>query len=191
MNSELDKYWEGIKNNDEEALERLYKSTFSTLVNYAHTMTFDYYMAEEAVQDVFLRIWQNRSVLTIRESFKSYIFRSVHNHTLNLKRQQRTLKESVNRPTSEELWQFITNNYELNETVIEKLYAEETDKMVKDVLKNLPDQCRKIFFMSRFEALTNEEIAHKLNLSQNTVKTHIYRALQKISEVLGKTPENF
>ena len=186
MNSDLEKYWDGIKRDDEEALERLYKSMFSILVNYSQTIIFDFIYAEEVVQDVFLKIWQNRSFLNIHESIKSYLFRSVHNHSLNLLRQQRTLKQSVNSLASEDLWRFITDHYELDEFIIENLYAEDTDGVIQEVVENLPEQCRKVFSKSRFDGLTNEEIANQLNITQNTVRTHIYKALQKISEALKK-----
>ncbi|MBN1927516.1 MAG: RNA polymerase sigma-70 factor [Prolixibacteraceae bacterium] len=186
MSPELEKYWEGIKDSDEEALEKLYKSTFSLLVNYSRTITFDYNLAEEAVQDVFLKIWQNRSSLIVHESIRAYLFRSVHNHSLNLLRQQKTLKQSVNRPASEDLWRFIAEHYELNEFVIENLFAADTNEMIQEVLGSLPEQCCKVFSMSRFDGFTNEEIANRLSIAQNTVKAHIYKALQKISEALRK-----
>ncbi len=190
MVSELEKYWEGIKSNDEDSLEKLYKSSFSLLVNYSRTITFDYSLAEEAVQDVFLKIWQNRSAIVIHESIKSYLFRSVHNHSLNLLKQKRTLKQSVNQPASDDIWHFITDCYELNESVLENLFAEYTNEIVQKVLRGLPEQCCKVFSMSRLDGFTNKEIANLLNIKQNTVRAHIYKALQRISEALKKFSEN-
>lgn len=190
MISELEKYWEGIKNNDEESLERLYKSSFSLLVGYSRTIVFDYNLAEEAVQDVFLKIWQNRSTIVIHESIKSYLFRSVHNHSLNLLKQKKTLKQSVNQPASEDIWNFITDYYVVNESVIENLFAEDTDEIIQKVLGDLPEQCYKVFSMSRLDGLANNEIANQLNITQNTVRAHIYKALQRISEALKKFSEN-
>ncbi len=190
MISELEKYWEGIKNNDEESLERLYKSSFSLLVAYSSTIIFDYNLAEEVVQDVFLKIWQNRSIIVIQESIKSYLFRTVHNHSLNLLKQKKTLKQSVNQPASEDLWRFITDNYELNEYAIENLFAEDTNEMIQEVFENLPEKCRKVFTMSRLDGLSNIEIANQLNIKQNTVRAHLYKALQRMSDALKKVSVN-
>jgi RNA polymerase sigma-70 factor (ECF subfamily) len=138
------------------------------------------------VQDVLLKIWQNRSELSIKGSFKAYLFQSVHNHALNVIRQQRTKKESVNLLSSEMTWKFISDNYKIDDNLIDRIFSEETELLIEQIIKELPEQCRKVFLMSRSENLKNEEIATQLGLSENTVKTHIYRALQRITIGLKK-----
>ena len=186
MNPDLDQYWHRIASDDEQALEKLYKMVFPALVHYAGGITGESNMAEEVVQDVMLKLWQDRFYIVIQGSFKSYLFRTVHNHALNALRQQKTKKQSVNRPGSDELWQFITDHYDLDDQVIDQLYADETGELIEKVVDELPEQCRRVFRMSRFEALGNDEIAQQLELSENTIKTHIYKALQKISGVLKR-----
>jgi RNA polymerase sigma-70 factor, ECF subfamily len=186
MNPDLNQYWPLIVDGDEHALEKLYKQVFPSLVHYAASITSQKHLAEEIVQDVILKLWNNRSIIVVQGSFKSYLFQAVHNHALNALRQQRTLKQSVNQPGTEELWRFIADHYDLDDHLIDKIYADETRELIERAVEELPDQCRRVFRMSRFEALKNEEIARILDLSENTVKTHIYRALQKISEVLKR-----
>jgi RNA polymerase sigma-70 factor, ECF subfamily len=186
MNLDFDIYWNKIKSGDELALEKLYKASFRSLVSYAKDITGQTHLAEEAVQDVFLRIWQTRSELYIKGSFKAYLFKSVHNHALNIVRQYKTSKESVNLLTPEKTWQFISDNYTIDDNLIDRIFADETEAIIEKIIKELPDQCCRVFRMSRFEYLKNEEIAIKLGLSENTVKTHIYRALQKIALELKK-----
>ena len=186
MNPDLKQYWTGIVNGDEHALEKLYKQVFPSLVHYAGSITGQANLAEEIVQDVLIKLWQNRSIIVVQGSFRSYLFQAVHNHALNALRQQRTLKQSVNQPGTEELWKFIADHYDLDDHLMDKVYAEETGELIERAVEELPDQCRRVFRMSRFETLKNEEIARILDLSENTVKTHIYRALQKISEVLKR-----
>ena len=72
----------------------------------------------------------------------------------------------------------------IDDNLIDKIFSEETETIIEQIIKKLPVQCRKVFQMSRFEFMKNEEIAAKLGLSENTVKTHIYRALQKIALAL-------
>ena len=84
-------------------------------------------------------------------------------------------------------WQFISDNYEINDNFIDKIFSDETKVLIDQIIKGLPDQCGKVFQLSRFDSLKNEEIATMLGLSENTVKTHIYRALQKITMALKKT----
>lgn len=186
MNSDFDLFWQKIQTGDEYALEKIYKAAFRSLVYYASEITGQSQLAEEVVQDVFLKIWQNRSVLSIKGSFKPYLFQSVHNHALNVIRQQKTRKESVNLLSSEKTWKFISDTYDLNDNLIDRIFSDETEAIIEQIIKELPEQCRKVFLMSRFESLKNEEIAAQLGLSENTVKTHIYRALQKIAFGLKK-----
>jgi len=89
-------------------------------------------------------------------------------------------------PGSEKTWKFISDTYDLNDDLIDRIFSAETEVIIEKIIKELPGQCRKVFLMSRFEYLKNEEIAAQLGLSENTVKTHIYRALQKIALVLKK-----
>lgn len=186
MNLDFDLYWKKIQNNDESALEKIYKTALRPLVHYAGEITGQHHLAEEVIQDVFLNIWQNRSSLIVKGSFKAYLFQSVHNRALNVVRQQKTRKESVNILNPEKTWQFISDTYALDDNLIEKIFSDETEIIIENAINELPEQCRKVFLMSRIESLKNEEIAAKLGLSENTIKTHIYRALQKISQVLKK-----
>jgi RNA polymerase sigma-70 factor (family 1) len=186
MSPDLDQYWQDILRSDEHALEKLYKQAFPALVHYARSITGQTHTAEEVVQDVLLKLWQNRSIIIVQGSFKSYLFQSVHNHALNALRQQKTHKQSVNQPGSEALWQFIAAHFDLEDQFMEHLFAEETRELIQKEVGELPEQCRRVFQMSRFEGLENEEIARALDLSENTIKTHIYRALQKISGILKK-----
>jgi len=186
MNLDFDLCWQKIQIGDEYVLGKVYKETFRPLVYYAGEITGQPQLAEEVVQDVFIKIWQNRSKLSIKGSFKAYLFQSVHNQALNSIRQQNTLKESVNLPGSEKKWKFISENYAIEDNLIDKLFSKETELLIEEVINKLPEQCRKVFCMSRFDSLKNEEIAGLLGLSENTVKTHIYRALQKIAFGLKK-----
>lgn len=186
MNIDIELYWPRIKNGEEYALEKAYKAAYGALVHYAGELTGEARLAEEVVQDVFLKIWQNRSSLLIKDSFRAYLFRTVHNHSLNALRQQNTAKESVNKLGSEKSWQFIADNYDVDDILIEKIFSEETEAIINKIIDGLPDQCRKVFIMSRFESLDNERIAEQLGLSENTVKTHIYRAIHKITLALAK-----
>lgn len=184
---DIDSNWIKIREGDDRAFELMFRELYSGLCLYAAHISGDRYLSEEIVQDVFLRIYQNRSNLVIKDSFKSYIFQSVHNQALNSLRQQKTLKQSVNIPSNDEIWDFIANNYEANDNVLERMISDETQITIEHVINELPEQCRRIFRMSRFDLLTNKEIAGELALSEHTVKSQIYKALEKIGRILRKS----
>jgi RNA polymerase sigma-70 factor (family 1) len=186
MTLDFDLCWKKIRKDDEQTLERVYKAAFRPLVIYASEITGQSQLGEEVVQDVLLKIWQNRSELSIKGSFKAYLFQSVHNHALNTLRQQKTIKESVNQLGSEKTWKFISDTYNIDDNLIDKLFSDETEAILNKIIKKLPEQCQKVFLLSRHDSLNNAEIAAKLEISENTVKAHIYRALEKITIALGK-----
>jgi RNA polymerase sigma-70 factor (ECF subfamily) len=146
-------------------------------------LTGDRQVAEEVVQDVFLKIWHKRRDIISRDgSVKNYFFRLVHNQCLDVLRKCRTRKESFIRLLPSEAWMKISEDYGCDEFLLERLEAEDTAANIQQIVDRLPAQCREIFIKSRFENRSNDEIAAEMNLSENTVKTQIYRALQKIKE---------
>jgi RNA polymerase sigma-70 factor (ECF subfamily) len=188
MDPDFNQYWNKIQNNEASALEEVYNLSFRYLLKYASAITGNIQEAEEVVQDVFLNTWQNRSTLSINISFRRYLLQSVHNHSLNVIRHHKTRKESVNKTGSEKTWQFISDTFDLNDNFIDRIYCNETEDIIEKAISNLPDQCKKVFRLSRSRSMKNSEIAEQLYLSENTVKSHIYTALQRISAAL-KTSE--
>lgn len=186
MSLDFNLCWEKIQHNEESALEELYKAAFRPLAYYAGEITGQPQIAEEVVDDVFLKIWKNRSALSVKGSFKAYLFQSVHNQSLNYMRKLKTRTESVNLVTSDATWKFISENFDINDYLIERIFSNETEAKVNRIISELPEQCRRVFLMSRLESIDNKKIAARLGLSENTVKTHLYRALQKISDSLAK-----
>jgi RNA polymerase sigma-70 factor (ECF subfamily) len=183
----LDYYWEKVKrDNDISAFEWIYKNIFKSLCFYVFHITGDQFLSEEVVQETLVKIWNERDKLIITGNFKSYVYQSVHNLAINKLVQQNTLKFSVNKPVTSEVWQLIANNFSYNAFLIEKLEAQDTENIINSAVEKLPEQCRIAFKLSKYENKTNEEIANALNISVNTVRSQIYRALEKIKEALEK-----
>ena len=179
----LDNIWIKVQHDDTTAFELLYHLLYPGMCQYASQLTGDRYVAEEVVQDIFLKAWNKRSEISSEEgSIKKYLFRSVHNQCLDIVRKYRTHRESLVQMLPSEAWTRISENYGFDGFLIEQLEAEETEIKIRQIVDRLPAQCREIFIKSRFENRTNEEIATEMNLSENTIKTQIYRALQKIKE---------
>lgn len=186
MSIDSDYSWQKIRKSDLKAFETLYRKLYRVLCYYSSQITHDNNLSEEIVQDVFFKIWQEREIIRIKTSFKSYIFQSVRNQSINELKRKNALKNAVNKPAADDLWKYVLDNIEANEFIIEKIISEETSDAIEEAIEVLPSQCRQVFRMSRLEGKTNEEIASILGLSINTVKAHIYSALIKISDYLGK-----
>ena len=171
--------FERFKEGDECA----FKSYYNFLFNYAGQILKNADMAEEAVENAFINLWENRSTLIIDTSIKSYLFKSVYHNCLNqikhLKVKERYLLYfkhhiAANRGDADEY-----TDYPLS-----RLIEKEMDLALEQALNKLPSQCREVFLLSRHDNLKNEEIAEKLGISVNTVRTQISRALSKLSTYL-------
>jgi RNA polymerase sigma-70 factor (ECF subfamily) len=163
-----------LKNGDAHSMELLFRRLYPQLCAFANKYLHDIDEAEEVVQEVFFKIWKNRQNLDERQSLQSYLFTAVKNGCFTvlehnkIKDKYAALLERVYvRPDSNTLSQ-------------DSLIASELEKDFSKALETLPQECRKIFELSRIEGLKYHEIAERLNISIKTVETQMSRALSKI-----------
>lgn len=156
------------------AFTSFYTQYFKKLLIESDKYVKDIQVAEEIVQDVFLKIWERSQELNEIKSIKSYLYRSVINSSINY----------VNRQKSLELHhQKIIN--EFTEEQVEEI--DEENRLIVilfDEIEKLPAKCREIFKLNRFERLKYREIAIKLNISERTVENHIANALKILREAM-------
>lgn len=182
-----------IKSGDEKAFEQLFKSYYAMLCVYAYELVRSHDLAEEVVQETLIRIWENRNRLTIRSSIKSYLYQSVHNHCINTLKHLQVVKNKSYRYTEDVKRTAETNNPPYDgQAPPSTLFYDGIENDLKGAIQTLPEQCQRIFLMSRFEKRSHQEIANALNISVNTVKTQIRRALEKLKHILEKKiqPQN-
>jgi len=167
-----------IRQGDKQEFEKLFRSSYASLVRYAKTILRDHDTAEEIVQELFFRLWQDRGSLSIESSLNGYLFRSVHNRSLHYIEHQKV----VDRHAGE----IAASAVETAEPVTEEIYYSELQSKVARVLDKLPEKCRIIFRMSRFEGLKYNEIAAKLSVSLKTVESNMGKALKEFRKALAE-----
>ena len=159
-----------LHDKDETAFETVYKKYFQTLYAYALSIVKNEMMAEEIVQNVFYKIWEKASSLNFRSSLVAYLFRAIYNESLN------HLKHLKVR--SENKLHIIYRTDISDETASNKIQVKELELKLQSALNELPEQCRTVFQLSRFEELRYREIADKLQISIKTVENHMGKALK-------------
>jgi RNA polymerase sigma-70 factor (ECF subfamily) len=160
----------------EVIFERTFKTHFKALHAYACTILRSEAMAEEAVQNVFYKLWEKKDQVNIKESVSAYLYRAVYHECLNY------MKHSKVRAAYQS--HVIYHNSEL-EKANERTGTKELEARIQTALKELPEQCRTIFQMSRFEELKYREIADELGLSVKTVENQMGKALRVLREKLA------
>jgi RNA polymerase sigma-70 factor (ECF subfamily) len=173
-----------IKSGDKSALEYCYKKYFKGLYYYSKGIVNDSSVSNDIVQECFLKIWENKESIIIQTSLSSYLYKMVYNYSLNHLKHQLIVEKQKN-------IQKIQLNYATvfssitNENGQSILIAKEFSKRIDDAIENLPEKCKQIFKLSRYEGLKNTEIAEKLNVSLNTVQKQISIALSKLRKQLS------
>ncbi len=163
-NSDLIK---SLKNGEERAYMYLLDKLHRRLYAYAMTLVNDHAMAEDIVQNVFLKTWQHRKKLNIEFSIQSFLYRSVYNEFVNTYKKGKSVM-LLQMKYYESLSETIENK---DDTIIEKMID-----IVSGEIEKLPPKCRQIFSMSKKEGLSNIEIAEYLKISPKAVEKQITKA---------------
>jgi RNA polymerase sigma-70 factor (ECF subfamily) len=155
---------------DDYAFEQLFKDHFKALHAYACVILKDEDDAEEIVQNMFLKFWEKRDLLTVQSSLRAYLYKCVYNDSINFLKHQKI-------KTKYQDFAIYTMNPE-NEPASSKIELTELTFNLNIALNRLPEQCRTIFQMSRFEELKYREIAERLGLSIKTIENQMGKALR-------------
>jgi RNA polymerase sigma-70 factor (ECF subfamily) len=161
------------KQDDYKALEQLFKIYYKQLCIYALKYIRKPELCEEAVSDVFTRIWSNRKTILISCSIKSYLYISVRNQCIDLIR-KRSLDTHL--PVEELRYEAADASYAASAGIETAELAE----VLETGIANLSPQCKVIFKLSREEGMKYKDIADKLDISIKTVETQMGRALKSL-----------
>lgn len=160
-----------------KAMSLLYGHYYSQLCLKSVRYVKDPKIAEDLVQDLFVDIWEKREKLQISTSLSGYLQRSVVNRSLNWIRAQRVQIEEI------DMVKGTTDNNADAQKEIEKI---EVEQYISKVIDKLPEKCRLVFVMSRFDMLSYKEISQKLDISPKTVENQISKALKILRSELKK-----
>ena len=149
------------------SFNEIYSLHWKELCAIAARITKNKEVAEDIVQEVFLSLL-NRNQEQPIENVRAFLIQALKYQCFNWFRSARIANEHLSRMAKAELEN--TTENDVNFIL--------TDQTVHDVVSSMPDRCREVFEMSRYQQFTNEEIATKLNLSQRTVENHLTRALK-------------
>lgn len=167
-----------LKKGDKEALREAYTKYHTQLYGVAVKYLKSKNLAEDAVHDVFIKLWNHRQKLDTQKSLKGFLFTSMKNHVLNMIRNH---KRDVEKNMSYALLRPVSQNKTESELTL-KNYK----KVFEDALQELPEGKREVFDLKMKSGLSNKKIAEKLDVSVNTVKSQYYKASRFIKGYLSE-----
>jgi len=164
-----------LKDQPEIALKVLYKQYYNYICSVVYKMIGDSTLAEDIAQEVFVEVWKRRESLDVNLSLRGYLRRVAVNKTLNYIRSQK-----MNFEDDDALLQ-VPSTDNSTQKILE---AEDLQKVINESINSLPDKCRVVFGLSRFEELSYKEISSELGISIKTVENQISKALKLVRKAV-------
>jgi len=157
-------------------IEELFRAYYSPMVKLVNRMLRNAEASEDIVQDVFVKVWNNRINLDKGKSIKSYLYRSAINTAINyLEKDKRSIRLDHND---------LTSHSTIGSQTEEGLNLKELERKVSEAIDSLPPRCKAVFVMSRYEELSYKEIAESMEISIKTVENQMGKALSIMREHL-------
>ncbi|NWJ52242.1 MAG: RNA polymerase sigma-70 factor [Bacteroidetes bacterium] len=166
---------DGIRKGSLITFEQLFNDYYNYLCYVAIEFVKEKQVAEEIVSDVFFALWEKRESIIINTSLSAYLIRAVKNRCINY-----DLHSKAEQRFKQKIAERMIQNSLVEEYPMGGLLTNELTSLIKKSIDSLPEQCRQVFLLSRDEELKYDEIAERLNVSVNTVKTHMKIALSKL-----------
>lgn len=165
-----------LSNDDEKAFEFIYCKYNAHVYNFANSLLYSPKIAQDITQNVFLKIWEKRHEINPEQNFNAYLFTIARNMVYKETEQKLLAEQSLRQLQEEE--------DVLDMSTIQTLDYHFTEELCRSLVEELPPARREIFKLSRFERLSNKEIALRLSISERTVETQLYRATRFLKRKL-------
>lgn len=163
----------------------MYDNHYPVLCHLAAQYVHDDFLAETIVGDIIFHLWEIRASLNIETSLRGYLVCCVRNRCLDYLKSQHNQREvSINGIGSDDMP--VVGYIHNDDYPLGRLLEHELESEIMSAIGRLPEECRRVFRLSRMEGKKNDEIAAELNISVNTVKYHIKHALALLNGDLRK-----
>lgn len=166
-----EQFTSALQRGDEQVFEHTYTTYFKPLLCYAYTMVKEEASAEEVVQNVFLKLWEKKASIDIHTSLNAYLYKAVYFESLNYLKHE-NVKATFQTHTVHDM------KHTTAPSASESLHHRNLEERLRKALSELPEQCRTVFQLSRFEELKYREIAERLGIAEKTVEHHMGKALK-------------
>ena len=169
--NEIDSFLlEEFKSSNSRAFDKIFNNHYQNMCRFAHSIVHDEDTAHSLVQQVFVNLWENRESSDHIDSLIPYLTTMVRNHCINfVKREKRNIKLAK-----------LSAEAQSENTTENDLFVYEFEEQLINALSLLPERCKMAFEYSRFESMTNNEIAQKMEITTKGVEALIGRALKSL-----------
>jgi len=165
-----------LRNGDEEALRRIFDQHYPLLLGDVYRIVPDEDTCKDLAQEVFVELWRKRFELDIHTSLRAYLRRAAVNRALTYLKTQRHLQFEGSE------WDHAADTSA--QDIVQQERQETLERALHRAIATLPEKCRIVFSLSRFEQRSHREIAEQLNISVKTIENQITKAMRLLREAL-------
>ena len=176
-------YVRRIRRGDKEVFRILFTEYYYKLFVYAKSYVEDSEVAEDIVQDIFFHLWEKHREVEISSSLSSYLFRSVHNRSIQYLRHKKVVAGYEERHSMKIKEAEILYNSS-NDFSLSYVHLNEIQEIIRQTIEKMPPKTREIFRLSREAAKSNQTIATSMNMTIKSVEYHITKALKILYSAL-------
>ena len=162
-----------LREGDTAAFDEIYNHYWEKTLNYAYNLTKQEDIARDITQEIFVSLWVRKEAIDVQNSLVGYLFSAVRNQVVKHIRTSNHKEEYL-----KHFERYIIN--QPSNSTDENLLLNDLKKAIEHSLVDLPPRCRQIFEMSRFQNLSNSEIAEELKISNRTVENQLAIALKHL-----------
>lgn len=166
-----------LTNNEDKAIDLIFRKYYTFLCKSIYRVIPDTQITEDLAQEVFYELWKKRAKINIKTSLKAYLKRATLNKALNYIRDQKI--DFRNAPPKVDL-------ESKNTTIDQAIEADNLQQKIDRAIDSLPEKCRLVFVLSRFEEMSYQQIADTLDISIKTVENQISKALKSLRKSLAE-----
>lgn len=164
------------------AFDTLFVRHYKNLCFYSCKVTCKKEISEEVVQDVFVKIWENRASLQIEKSIKSYLYRSVYNLSVNAIRDNKKINSSVEIDSA-------CLNRQGTDNADGDILLNELESRLFGIINSFPERQKEVFILRRFDGLSYKQISAQLEMSERMVEKYISKSLSALRNELAEHRE--
>lgn len=172
---------EQLINNDQQAFKQIYFLYSGRLYGNILKLVKSEPVAQEILQDVFMKIWDHRHSIDTAKSFRSYLFRIAENMVCNF--YKKTSRDKV------ALRQLMSKSSEHYSHIEEEIFCKEEASFLSNAIRGLPPQRKQIFELCKMEGKSYDEVSRLLGISVSTISDHIVKANRYLREYYLKNSE--
>lgn len=168
--------WQSLTNGKREALDTLFRSYYGRLLNYGIKLVPNRVLVKDAIQKLFLKLWDKRQSLSKPKSVRSYLFVSMRRILLSKVKRQKAREERNLAYTESEF----RESFNIEEVIIAGETRTQQEQVLANAIQKLSPRQKEALYLRFYDGLKNEEIADVMDIAHQSVRNHISEAIQKI-----------